>query len=148
MRDPATTMLEAVPDRRRGNDLLGVASDGARPLAGRRVLVAEDNVILSMHVAHALEDAGAEVLGPYPFAEEALHALSSERPDAAILDHELMGGTADRVAHRLAEMSVPFVYFTGTEDAGLRGGGAPVVAKPADAGALLGAVTALLSPTG
>ena len=135
--------------RRRGNDLGEVAaasSDVGRPLAGRRVLVAEDNVILSMHVAHVLEGAGAEVLGPYPFADEALSALDAGACDAAVLDHELMDSTSEGVADRLAQMGVPYAYFTSHEASEVAGArdGVPVLSKPNDAGALLGAVSSIL----
>ena len=142
-----TDFTAAPPGRRRGNDLHAVgatSTDPARPLEGRRVLVAEDNVILSMHLALVLEQAGAEVEGPYPYAREALGALDGAPVDAAILDHELMGGTSAPVASRLGELGVPFAYFTSHRREDVEGAGdAPMIEKPSEAAALLAAVTSL-----
>ena len=143
MTHPASTTDEAAPGRRRGNDLSGLGRAPSPSLAGRRVLVAEDNVILSMHVAEALERAGAEVLGPYPFATEAMAALETLRPDAAVLDHELMDGTSAPVADRLGTMGVPFAFFTSHPEGDVPGD-APVLQKPNGADALLGMVSELL----
>lgn len=145
MTDEMTTDAAVPIGRRRGNDLTDLPTARARPLAGRRVLVAEDNVILSMHLAQMLEQAGAEVEGPYPFAREALGALDGRRVDAAILDHELMGGTAAPVADRLGELGVPYAYFTSHRREDVEGAGdAVMIEKPSEAGALLAAVTSLL----
>ena len=146
MTNDLTTDFSDVPKgRRRGNDLTALSEAEARPLAGRRVLVAEDNIILSMHLALMLEQAGAEVEGPYPYAREALGALDGRRVDAAILDHELMGGTSAPVASRLGELGVPFAYFTSHSREDVEGvGDAVMIEKPAEADALLAAVTSLL----
>ena len=137
------------PGRRRGNDLSGLGAEGldgaaGGPLTGRRVLVAEDNVILSMHVADALERAGAMVEGPYPFANEALSALEGADIDAAVLDHELMDGTSGPVAERLGELGVPFAYFTSHERADLPDADAPLLPKPTGAETLVRTVSQLL----
>ena len=132
--------------RRRGNDLTAFdAVTTSRPLAGCRVLVAEDNVILSMHVAEVLERAGAEVVGPYPFVVDAMNAVDRAPPDIAVLDHELMDDTSDRVADRLGELGVPYAYFTSHERRDVPcGEDVPVVSKPNAADELVGVVTRLL----
>jgi hypothetical protein len=55
-------------------------------LAGKRVLVVEDDYLVAMEIARALERAGAEVIGPAPTVEAALDALEQTAPDGAILD--------------------------------------------------------------
>ena len=132
--------------RRQGNDLTGFGTVvGDRPLAGRRVLIAEDNVILSMHVAEVLERAGAEVVGPYPFVVDVMAAVDRAPPDLAVLDHELMDDTSDRVANRLGELGVPYAYFTSHERSDVPcGDDVPVVSKPNAATELVGVVSRLL----
>ena len=101
-------------------------------LAGRRVLVVEDETLVAMLVEDTLADAGAVVLGPVATVAEALNLLGSERPDVAVLDLNLAGETSEPVADRLAAMSVPFVVASGYGAAGLpqRLVGVPVLAKP------------------
>lgn len=142
------TTLAGRAGRRRGNDLSGLSGGAAaagRPLVGRRVLVAEDNVILSMHVADVLERAGATVAGPYPFVREALDALGDGAVDAAVLDHELMDGTSDALAERLDAVGVPYAYFTSHAARDLPVRGAPMVPKPGEARVLIDAIQGLLT---
>lgn len=132
--------------RRTANDLTLSGSDVR--LDHLTVLVAEDNVILSMHLCQILEEAGAEVMGPYAFCADALAAAERKRPDLAVLDYELSGGHSDPLAARLSALGVPFAYFTsytaqemeGTSDA------APIVPKPASDAVLLDAMAALIGP--
>lgn len=87
--------------------------DRREPLAGRRVLVAEDEPLLALAIADALTDLGAVVIGPYPSAGQALGAARSGDVDVAYLDFELLHGDVDRVAETLQQASVPFVLVTG-----------------------------------
>ncbi|MFC7736748.1 response regulator [Roseomonas sp. GCM10028921] len=101
-------------------------------LAGRRVLVVEDETLVAMLVEDTLADAGVQVLGPVATVSEALSVLESERPDLAVLDLNLAGETSEPVAERLMAMEVPFVVASGYGAAGLpqRLVGNPVLAKP------------------
>lgn len=120
----------------------------AASLEGRRVLVAEDNVILSMHLSLVLERAGATVLGPYPDAAEALTALKgSSAPDAAVLDYWLAEGDSSQIASRLTDMHVPFAFFTSHDPDELQpwSESAPVLTKPTDDREIVDTMTGLLS---
>lgn len=140
-------METGISGRRQGNDLSGCAgSQAARPLEGQRVLIAEDNVILSMHVAEVLERAGAEVMGPYPFARQAMTAIETTTPDLAVLDHELGDQTSTVVADRLGELGVPFAFFTSHEASDVDANdGVPVLGKPNDAATLVTIVSGLIA---
>lgn len=140
-------MEPGISGRRQGNDLSECNGAGtARPLEGQRVLVAEDNVILSMHVADVLERAGAVVMGPYPFAGQAMTAMETETPDIAVLDHELGDQTSAVVANRLDELGVPFAFFTSHQASDVEANdGVPVLAKPNDAATLLTIVSGLIA---
>ena len=103
-------------------------------LAGRRVLIVEDEALVAMLVEDALLDAGAEVIGPVATVTEALALLDSAVPDAAVLDLNLAGETSTPVADVLAQRGIPFVVATGYGAEGLPPGHAkvPVLAKPYD----------------
>ncbi|HYZ33920.1 MAG TPA: response regulator [Crenalkalicoccus sp.] len=104
-------------------------------LAGRRILVVEDEALVAMLVEDALLDAGASVLGPAATVAEALALLErGEAPSAAVLDLNLAGETSTPVADVLAARGVPFVVATGYGADGLPAGhiDVPVLAKPYD----------------
>jgi CheY-like chemotaxis protein len=126
---------------------------GQEPLAGARVLVVEDEVIVSMLIEDILLDAGATVVGPAARVAQALALVdgTDDGPlDAALLDVNLLNETTAPVAAALRERGVPFVFATGYGASGLPPGfeGAPVLQKPFQEHDLRAALAALLSPAG
>ena len=83
-------------------------------LAGRRILVVEDDYLLAVEVRDRLLDAGADVVGPAPAVADA-QALVREGGalDAAVLDVNLRGEMVFPVADALDARHVPFVFLTG-----------------------------------
>src|SRR3712207_4790780 len=77
----------------------------AAKLTGKRVLVVEDEALVSMLVEDQLHDAGATVLGPAPSVPEALRLVAAAAADggisAAVLDINLDGQHVRPVADRL-----------------------------------------------
>jgi len=117
-----------------------------RSLAGSRVLIVEDAVLLALELETGLSEAGAEVVGPAYELEEAMALL--DRPiDAAVLDANLNGRSVTPVAEALARRNVPFVFATGYGETGGAPGGfeAPVIRKPYDVTQVAAAVAALLA---
>jgi CheY-like chemotaxis protein len=83
-------------------------------LAGRRVLVVEDEYVMARELAHALRKAGAIVVGPVPTVGAALAAINAEAAlDVAVLDLNLRGEASYEVADALDRMGVPYVFTTG-----------------------------------
>ncbi len=83
-------------------------------LAGRRILVVEDEATIGALIEDMLKQVGAEVVGPVPRLKSAVEAASAEgRLDGAVLDINLGGETVAPVADRLSERGVPFVFLTG-----------------------------------
>lgn len=110
-------------------------------LAGLRVLVVEDEVLIAMEVGELLSDRGATVLGPASSAWRALALIRECLPDVAVLDVELPDGTAAPVAEMLRTRGIPFVVVTGLaemSDPALLD--APRVDKPFGGNALVRAV--------
>lgn len=85
----------------------------ATALAGRRVLVVEDDYYLASDTAAALRRAGAEVLLPCPTEAAALDLLERERPTHAVVDLNLGDGPRFEIARVLKERGVPFIFLIG-----------------------------------
>ncbi len=92
-------------------------------LAGKRILVVEDQYLLAADLKRSLEKFGATVIGPAATVERALALIRDAVPplDAAILDINLeFGGTAYPVAEVLRAQNVPFVFATGYDRGSIR----------------------------
>jgi len=101
-------------------------------LAGRRVLVIEDESFVLMLLEDTLAEIGCEVAGTASRVGEALDKVGSLSFDVAILDVNLNGSQTLEVAARLAQAAVPFVFATGYGAAGLLSHfeGVPILQKP------------------
>lgn len=85
-------------------------------LAGARVLVVEDETIVSLLLEDMLVDLGCEVLGPAASVAKALRLIRTDALgaiDTAILDVNVAGEEVYPVAEALAERHVPFAFTTG-----------------------------------
>ena len=84
-------------------------------LAGRRVLVVEDDYIIATDVVDMLSSAGAVPVGPVGWEDEALALVQNPatRLDLAILDIDLHGTPSYRVANALIARDIPFIFTTG-----------------------------------
>ncbi len=143
MRIPLVTQEEPPPGIQYTGG--GDARDG--DLAGRKILVLEDEALIALELQIALEEAGSAVELAMT-AETALSMLEQHVFDAAVLDVNLgHNSTCAEVAERLREMGAPFVVHSGD----LRRHGelvetlsAPVVAKPAPTGEIIRRLAELL----
>jgi two-component SAPR family response regulator len=85
----------------------------AQPLEGVRVLVVEDDFLVSLLFEDLLTSAGCVVLGPVPRLADALDAAAKEHCDVAVLDVNLAGEWVYPVAAVLVGRNVPIVFVTG-----------------------------------
>lgn len=102
-------------------------------LAGRRVLLVEDQVLIAMALEAELQDFGLTVAGIAPSVEKALALLAQDTPDLAVLDLSLNGETSIPIAEALMERGIRFIFATGYgADVELPEGfeTVPVVSKP------------------
>lgn len=118
-------------------------------LAGRRILVLEDEYFIASEMEHWLTRVGAEVIGPWPSVAEALAVLSgTDAPvHIGVLDINLgHGETAYPVAERMDALGIPFLFATGNnpEADDQRFRGRPRLEKPVTSRALVRAVEELL----
>ena len=114
-------------------------------LAGKRVLVIEDEWLIAADLARALAAAGARLIGPV--GDLATGLRRAEEPlDAAVLDVNLDGTRSFPVADRLAGRGIPFVFVTGYDGWALpdHHRHAPRITKPFAPGRAVEAIGALL----
>jgi DNA-binding NtrC family response regulator len=102
------------------------------PLSGRRILVVEDEMIVSWLLEDMLAQFGCVVVGPAARVEQALAVIEAEAIDAAVLDVNLNGQKSYPVADALAARGVPFVFSSGYGRDSLPNGyrSVPVLQKP------------------
>jgi DNA-binding response OmpR family regulator len=82
-------------------------------LAGKRVLIIEDQELLAEYLADAMTAEGAEVIESVGTVNAALDIIENTRLDGVTLDLKLAGETSFRVADALAARNIPFVFLTG-----------------------------------
>jgi two-component SAPR family response regulator len=76
---------------------------------GMAVLIVEDEALIGLDLAWAIEDQGGKIVGPVATVEEALQLLLHTNVDAAVLDANLLDRDVTPVAFVLIEKHVPFV---------------------------------------
>ena len=85
-----------------------------RSIAGRRILVIEDDYLIALDLTDALEERGAEVIGPAGNIGQATRlAQTAEQIDGALLDINLRGEMSYPIADVLRARGVRFVFTTG-----------------------------------
>jgi DNA-binding NtrC family response regulator len=82
-------------------------------LAGRRVLVAEDELMVSMLIEDILTENGCVIVGPFTNVREAQAAADSRDIDVAVLDVNLRGDKIYPVAETLSGRGIPFFLLSG-----------------------------------
>src|SRR4051812_34709922 len=109
---------------------------------GLKVLVVEDESIVSFLLEDMLTDIGCEVLGPAAALSEAFTLFDKLQPQAAVLDVNLHGEMVYPFAERLERDRVPFLFATGYGAAGIpeRWQRWPVIQKPFQLKTLAGAL--------
>ncbi len=115
-------------------------------LAGRRILLVEDEVLIAMLLEDALVEAGCHVIGPFGRFSEALDAVQDETIDAAILDVNVAGEKIYPVAELLHRRHVPFLLLSGYGDHAIPADrpGWQVCAKPFNIGDVLRRLAGML----
>ncbi|MCF8470202.1 MAG: response regulator, partial [Parvibaculum sp.] len=128
-------------------DRAGDAPDDARPLAGQRILVVEDEFFVGLEIAQTLEAAGAAVTGPLRSLEDAEDMAAENSFDMAVLDVNLDGKYALNLALDLRRRGTRVVFATAhADDTHLFQGEAaaiPRLSKPTRARTLLRALLPL-----
>jgi CheY-like chemotaxis protein len=119
------------------NQANGIPAEDADPNE-KRVLLVEDEPLVSMMLADMLSAFGHKVDGPYNRFPDAILAAKSNNLQAGILDVNLGGEKTYAVADILATRKIPFAFVTGygPDTIVSEFSHAPVLQKPIEAAKL------------
>ena len=113
-------------------------------LAGRSILVVEDEPLIAMEIAEAFKQAGAIVTTTMS-VKQARILVEHDGLSAAILDHALHDGDSSQLCARLKERDIPFVIYSGFSKIDGVCADGPLVKKPASPDVLIATVEGLLA---
>jgi DNA-binding response OmpR family regulator len=111
-------------------------------LAGRSILILEDEPLIALDIGDAFARAGAVVV-PAKSLETAHDLVEVSSLSAAVVDFRLGDGEADALCAKLTARDIPFVIHSGLTHAARQS--AVVIPKPASPTALIHAIAELLS---
>jgi CheY-like chemotaxis protein len=112
-------------------------------LAEQFILVVEDEPIIALDIADALECLGAKPVVSHSL-KEALDRVEDHRLSAAVVDHRLRDGDSSRLCERLSALHVPFVLYTGSVEVSDACRAGVLVRKPAQTDTLVLTVERLI----
>lgn len=84
-----------------------------KPMAGFRVLIVEDEMLIALYIEETLKAFGCDVVGPIAGLKEAMNVAAVESFDAAMLDVSIRGELIYPVVEKLLERGIPFVLASG-----------------------------------
>ncbi len=115
-------------------------------VAGRSILIVEDEMLLAMDIEELVRAAGGSVIGPVGTMAEAVRKLRESKPDAAILDVNISGELVFPVADALYDAGIPFMIVTGygLDHVPERHRARPFLQKPYKAAALIETLARML----
>ena len=111
-----------------------------------RILVVDDEPLISMMIEDWLVELGCEVVGPARSLADGLELAASDGLNGAILDVRLGDLDSYPIAGALRERGIPFAFATGTGDMAPGSGfeNALLLAKPFDFDGVKDVVATLL----
>jgi DNA-binding NtrC family response regulator len=104
-----------------------------RPLAGKRILLAEDEALIALEMQYILERLGCVVVGPLANVDKILEDAQRGGLDGALLDVNLRGRQIFNILPRLQRLGLPLIITSGYDDLTLFPApfrGMPRIAKP------------------
>lgn len=118
----------------------------ATGLAGKRILVVEDEYFIASDLKRALIGAGAEVIGPTGEVAKGVELVVTDGIDAAVLDVNLEIADSYPIADALMARGTPFLFLTGYDGWAVPEGyrDAPRMTKPFQMEAVLLRVSELV----
>jgi CheY-like chemotaxis protein len=98
----------------------------------RRILVVEDEAMISMLLEDMVLDCGAEIVGPVAKFDDALELAHRAEFEVAVLDLNLNGTLSYPIAEVIRERGIPVIFATGYGADGLldRFRDCPTLQKP------------------
>jgi CheY-like chemotaxis protein len=104
-----------------------------------RILIAEDEFLVSLLLEQDVSEAGYGVVGPFSRFPDALEGVRQGGFDLALLDINMNGHMAYPLADELVTRGLPFIFLSGygAQDLPERFRGCARIAKPYEACTLL-----------
>jgi DNA-binding NtrC family response regulator len=87
-----------------------------KPLAGHRILVAEDEALIALELEQILENLGYEVVGPLSRVDEVLQQAERGGFDGALLDINLRGRQIFEILPKLMGLGLKLIITSGYDD--------------------------------
>ena len=115
-------------------------------LWGRSILVVEDELLIAMDIAGALEKAGARATMTTT-VRHALILVEHDGLSGAIMDHALSDGESTNLCARLKERGIPYISYSGYRAVAGADPDAPHIVKPVSMDVLMSALEELLPRT-
>ena len=81
-------------------------------LAGKRVLIAEDEPVIAMDHAVLLTQAGAEIVATCATVQGAVDCIRDKLVDVAVVDYLLADGNSEPLQTALKRRQIPFVMVS------------------------------------
>jgi len=83
-------------------------------MSANKILIVEDEAVVSLDVTRRLEKMGYEVMGRIASGEEALELIEKERPDLVLMDINLQGEMdgIETATKLYKEYNLPVIYLT------------------------------------
>ncbi len=117
-------------------------------LAGRSILIVEDELLIIMDIIQAFEDTGAEVTSTNTL-DHAMLLVEHDALSGAIVDHGLVDGDSSLLRLRLKARGIPFIIYSGYAEPDIGShGAAPYISKPASPGVLVDTMVDLIRRSG
>jgi len=113
-------------------------------MAGRLILIAEDEPLIALDISCELQRYAAEVVLARTLSE-GLRLIRDNPLSIAIIDQQLGFEDADELCEALSAREVPFIVYSGRSCDGACLGG-EFLSKPADPDVLIGKVFRMLTP--
>lgn len=113
-------------------------------LAGKRVLIAEDEPMVAIDHASLLAEAGAEIVATCATVRGAVNCVRKNQIDVAVVDFVLADGTSEPLQTKLKRKNIPFVVVSAYPRPLVRTEpGQEILQKPVSADLLCGRVAAV-----
>jgi DNA-binding NtrC family response regulator len=96
-----------------------VQTESKKPLAGKRILLAEDEALIALEMKYILEGLGCVVVGPLSSVDRILEDADRGNLDGALLDVNLRGRQIFDILPRLQKLGLPLIITSGYDDVSL-----------------------------